>query len=66
LLGVIGFTGRRNMAATTQQRLHDLCSQALEEKDPTTLIALLTEINDILRVVLSEVNRVLRTNEYLV
>jgi hypothetical protein len=54
------------MAATEQQRLHELCSQVLEEKDPTTLIALLTEINEILRAVLNEVNRVLQANEYLV
>jgi hypothetical protein len=62
----LGFYGRDKMAATTQQRLHELCSQVLEEKDPTTLIALLTEINDILRAVLSEVNRVMQANEYVV
>jgi hypothetical protein len=52
------------MATTTPKRLHDLCSQALAEKDPNKLIALLTEINSILTSVLSEVNRVLRKNEY--
>jgi hypothetical protein len=52
------------MAATAHRRLHDLCSQALEEKDPNKLIALLTEINEILVAVLSEVNRVLQSNEY--
>jgi hypothetical protein len=54
------------MAATEQQRLHELCSQVLEEKDPTTLIALLSEINEILGAVLNEVNRVLQANEYVV
>lgn len=50
---------RRQMAAETQGRLHDLCSKALEEKDPNKLIVLLNEINDILIAVLREVNRVL-------
>jgi len=53
------------MAVATQRRLHDLCSQALEEKDPNKLLVILTEINDILTGVLSEVNRVLHQNEYL-
>lgn len=52
------------MPLTTQGRLHDLCSQALEEKDPHKLVVLLTEINDILSGVLSEVNRVLYKSEY--
>lgn len=52
------------MTATAQGRLHNLCSQALVEKDPNKLIVLLTQINDILTDVLSEVNRVLRSNEY--
>jgi hypothetical protein len=52
------------MPLTTQARLHDLCSQALEERDPNKLIVLLTEINEILSGVLSEVNRVLHKNEY--
>ena len=52
------------MAATTQGRLHDLCSQALAEQDPNRLLVLLTEINDILAGVLSEVNRVLSSNDY--
>jgi hypothetical protein len=56
--------GRNEMAAIKQRRLHDLCSQALEEKDPNRLIVLLTEINDILARVLSEVNRVLQKSEY--
>lgn len=53
------------MSLLTQGRLHDLCSQALEEKDPNKLIVLLTEINDILTGVLCEVNQVLHQNEYL-
>lgn len=52
------------MAAKTPERLHDLCSQALEEKDPHKLTVLLREINDILSGVLREVNRVLRKTEY--
>jgi hypothetical protein len=56
--------GRGEMGATAQRRLHDLCSQALEEEDPNKLIVLLTEINDILTGVLSEVNRVLQKCEY--
>lgn len=56
--------GRSEMPSTTQGRLHDLCSQALEEKDPNKLIVLLTEINDILTGVLCEVNRVLHKSEY--
>jgi hypothetical protein len=56
--------GAWKMAGTAQRRLHDLCSQALEEKDPNKLIVLLTEINDILTGVLSEVNRVLQNCEY--
>jgi hypothetical protein len=50
--------------AATERHLHDLCSQALKEKDPNKLIVLLTEINDILARVLTEVNRVLYKSEY--
>lgn len=53
------------MAATTQGRLHDLCSQALAEKDPNELVILLTEINEILAGMLSEVSQVLRAQQYL-
>lgn len=53
------------MAAKAHGRLHDLCSQAVDEKDPRRLIVLLTEINEILTIVLSEVNRVLGKNEHL-
>lgn len=52
------------MAAKTQRGLHELCSQALEEKDPHELIALLREINDVLTGLLAEVNRVLQKNDY--
>jgi len=56
--------GQIEMSAKTQRGLHELCSQALAEKDPHKLIALLREINDVLARVLTEVDRVLQKNEY--
>lgn len=53
------------MKGESDDRLHELCSRALVEKDPLELVALFTEINAILYDVLVHVDEVLRQGEYV-
>jgi len=53
------------MKGENDDRLHQLCSRALIEKDPQELVALFTEINAILYDVLMHVDQVLHQDEYI-
>jgi hypothetical protein len=51
------------MKSMKSDRLHELCSRALIEKDPQKTVVLFTEINGILSEIVSQVNHVLREKE---
>lgn len=51
------------MKGTKQDRLAELCAQALSETDPQELLALFSEINDILWKHILHVEEVLKRQE---
>jgi hypothetical protein len=51
------------MKSNKPDRLHDLCSQALVEKDPQKMAVLFSEINDILFEIVAQVKHVIRKTE---
>jgi hypothetical protein len=51
------------MKSKKPDRLHELCAQALIEKDPQKMAVLFTEINGILADIVWQVSHVLREKE---
>jgi hypothetical protein len=51
------------MKSKKRDRLHELCGQALVEKDPQKMVVLFTEINDILFEIVAQVKHVIREKE---